>query len=77
VIVFECTFPLAILSPRLALVFFGAGIAFHVGIAAVMGLNNFVWPFIATYPAVYIASNDLSSAMGPWLRGPLHGLRSI
>lgn len=71
-ILFECGFPLALVSPRLAVAFFVMGAAFHVGIAAIMGLNNFVWPFLATYPAVFIASTDVSHAVSPWIRQALH-----
>lgn len=67
VILFECTFPLALLSPRLAFFYFAMGVAFHIGIAATMGLNNFVWPFLATYPAVYIAMTDLRPVLGRWV----------
>jgi hypothetical protein len=29
------------------------GFAFHLGCALLMGLNNFLWAFVATYPAIY------------------------
>lgn len=53
VIAFESLFPLALLGPEFAVVFLGVGVLFHLGNAAVMGLNNFLWAFTATYPAVY------------------------
>jgi len=31
----------------------GLGVMFHLGCAVAMGLNNFVWAFVATYPAIY------------------------
>jgi hypothetical protein len=60
----EAGAPLAVLLPAhgiaLALV---AGLAFHVANAACMGLNTFVWSFLATYPAVLLvwtAVHDLA-----------------
>jgi hypothetical protein len=34
---------------------------FHVGIAVTMGLNNFVWSFIAAYPAPWKVSMEFSA----------------
>lgn len=59
-ILFEVAGPLCItlgVGPTLA--FLAAGVAFHVGIAAVMGLNSFVWAFLATYPAVLFVAASL------------------
>ena len=75
VILFECSFPLALLSPKLAIAYFAFGAAMHLGIAAAMGLNNFLWAFIATYPAIYIAAQDLSHLLTSSLRSHLRGLR--
>ena len=53
VIVFEITFPLALFcGPTIASFYLVAGLVFHTAIAFSMGLNCFVWSFIATYPAV-------------------------
>lgn len=61
-LVFECTFPLALfLGPTVALVYIAAGTFFHIMTAAFMGLNNFVWAFVAAYPAVYYCSSFLAS----------------
>lgn len=74
-IIFECAFPVALVWPRAAIVLFAVGAMFHIGIAAVMGLNNFVCPFVATYPAVYVVSTQVSATVSPWMRHLFH-LRS-
>lgn len=49
----EVAAPLAILLPAGGIATaLAAGLAFHLGLAACMGLNTFVWAFAATYPAV-------------------------
>jgi hypothetical protein len=53
VIAGECLFPLVLVLPiRHSLVLLGAGVALHVSIAFVMGLNSFLWAFPSMYPAV-------------------------
>jgi hypothetical protein len=53
VMLFECTFPLALAFGEAGFAVFAVlGILFHVGIALIMGLNTFVWAFVATYPAI-------------------------
>jgi hypothetical protein len=60
-IVFECAFPLiALATPQSCIAILVVGLSFHVGVAATMGLNNFVWSFLATYPAILWASRDLA-----------------
>jgi hypothetical protein len=50
---FECTFPLALAFGKTGfLVFAVLGILFHISNAVIMGLNTFVWAFVATYPAI-------------------------
>jgi hypothetical protein len=57
VIVWECMFPLVLLLPaQLKLPAFAAGLLFHLSIAFTMGLNQFVWAFAATYPALWWVS---------------------
>jgi hypothetical protein len=54
VIVWECLFPLVLLAPAHArAVLLGAGILFHLSMAAVMGLHLFIWGFGAAYPALW------------------------
>jgi uncharacterized protein (DUF697 family) len=56
-ICFECLLPLLVLvSPTACLVFIGMAVVFHVSIAALMGLNVFVWSFVATHPSLYFLS---------------------
>jgi hypothetical protein len=60
VIGFELSFPLAIVAPRpVAVLVLVAGVAFHAGIAVVMGLNDFLWVFVATYPSVLACNRAL------------------
>jgi hypothetical protein len=49
----EAAFPLVLLCPPGWLPYFLAwGVVFHVSCAVIMGLNDFVWAFVATYPAI-------------------------
>jgi hypothetical protein len=50
VLAFECSFPLALLSPTLCWAYLLLGAAFHVANAAVLGLNRFLWAWLALYP---------------------------
>ena len=60
VIVFEVSFPLVLLTPlSIAIGILAIGVMFHLGSAAVMGLNSFVWPFPATYACVLAARASL------------------
>lgn len=61
VILFECTFPLALVDPSLCLVYLAAGAFFHLVNAYVLGLNRFFWAWVSTYPFVYFLSTLLSS----------------
>jgi hypothetical protein len=58
VIGFELAMPLALaVPPEITLVFLAGALFFHVSCAFVMGLNDFVWAFSATYPGIlYLAS---------------------
>jgi hypothetical protein len=57
VFAWESTFPLALVAPRPVLwVYLLLGVGFHLGCAAVMGLNAFLWVFVATYPSVVVAN---------------------
>jgi hypothetical protein len=52
-VLMEAAFPLALLAGYPGcLLFIGWGVAFHLMNAGVMGLNSFLWAFVATYPAV-------------------------
>jgi uncharacterized membrane protein YphA (DoxX/SURF4 family) len=58
VIVFECTFPLLVVTgTRTCFIALVAGVLFHFSVALVMGLNSFFWSFVATYPAILFFAN--------------------
>jgi hypothetical protein len=62
VIFSECLFPLSLAVPMpVALALLAGGVAFHVTSGVVMGLNTFIWSFLATYPAIL------------WCHARLHG----
>jgi hypothetical protein len=65
VILAELAFPFALLAPRsvllAALALFGV---FHLGTAVVMGLNTYVWAFLAAYPSAFVLGTALRSALG-------------
>jgi hypothetical protein len=57
---FECTFPLVFAFGGTGFAIFAAvGIVFHITNALVMGLNTFVWAFVATYPAILFCAVSL------------------
>ena len=56
VMVFECAFPAALFSPRLATALISAAFLFHLTNVFVFGLNRFLFAWMSTYPAVYWAS---------------------
>ncbi len=58
-VVFECVLPVLVFcGPTMCLVFIGTGVMFHIGVAIVMGLNDFVWPYFAAYPILFYCSMD-------------------
>lgn len=59
---FECAFPLVLFLPLpLVWAFLAGALLFHLGTAAIMGLNTFVWSFAATFPALVFCRAQL-----PW-----------
>jgi hypothetical protein len=58
-IVWESTFPLALVHPVLAGAYCAIGVLFHAANALLLGLNLFVWAFLATYPAVLSCASDV------------------
>jgi hypothetical protein len=52
VIVFQIGFPLAIVAVPACALFLAVGVLFHLAIALALRLTSFLWPFLATYPAV-------------------------
>jgi hypothetical protein len=58
VIAGESFFPAALVAPTpVAAALLALGVSFHLGAAAVMGLNTFLWAFPATYPAVWYCAH--------------------
>lgn len=52
-LIWECSFPAVLLLPGPGTyAFLGIGLVFHLSSAALMGLNTFVWSFLAIYPAI-------------------------
>jgi hypothetical protein len=55
VIALECLFPFVLLMPQSGMfALLGLGAAMHLSIAVVMGLNNFLSAWLATYPAIVV-----------------------
>src|SRR5581483_1539554 len=53
IVFWECAFPLVFILPLpFALLILAGGFLFHLTNAYVMGLNTFLWGFIAIYPAI-------------------------
>lgn len=62
VILCETLFPLCLFLPwPYALVFLAWGFTFHLLNAVVMGLNSFLWAFLATYPAILFVNHSLTT----------------
>jgi hypothetical protein len=56
VVAFECLFPLAWLDPRVCLAWLACGVLFHMANVLALGLNRFLWAWIAGYPATLAGS---------------------
>jgi hypothetical protein len=60
VIAFECAAPLLILAGTPgAVAIIAGGLAFHISVAAIMGLNTFLWSFAAAYPALLYLAHQI------------------
>lgn len=58
-VVFEIALGVSLLLPDQCIVpLLALGVGFHVACAFTMGLNDFLWAFSATYPAMYYASRQ-------------------
>lgn len=58
VVCFECCSPFFLFAgSRGVMLLIACGAIFHVCIALVMGLNTFVWAFVATYPALLLMAH--------------------
>lgn len=61
VIAMETAFPLVLVLPApYAWAFLAWGASFHLFCAVVMGLNSFLWAFLATYPALLYCNRVLA-----------------
>jgi hypothetical protein len=63
VLLFECSFPLALMSPSVCLGYLTVGAAFHTANAVLFGLNRFLFSWLALYPVVLALSSFV-----PWIR---------
>lgn len=61
VILFECGFPLALISPRVCVAYLAVAILFHLANVYFFGLNRFLFAWGAAYPALYHASGGFGS----------------
>lgn len=52
VLAFECAFPLAWSGPRACAILLGAGLCFHLAVWLILGLNRFVFVWVAAFPAL-------------------------
>jgi hypothetical protein len=52
VLALECAFPLVLVVPGAAWVLLPAAAAFHLANAIVLGLDRFLWAWLAAYPAL-------------------------
>ena len=59
ILLFELSFPLALLDIRLCWIYLGLGLVFHLMNVWVLGLNRFFWAWLAGYPAVVYLSLSL------------------
>lgn len=55
--IFECSFPLALLNTNLCMIYISIGFLFHLANFYFFGLNRFVWSWLAAYPALYYCSS--------------------
>lgn len=49
--------------PGICIYILGFGVFLHIGIGRVMGLNTFMWSYIATYPAILFTSHAIYSLL--------------
>jgi hypothetical protein len=65
VIAWEMSFPLVLVAPReVGWFYFSCGVLFHLSTAFAMGLNKFVWAFVALYPAAIYCTTAGGSGWG-------------
>lgn len=57
---FELTFPVIFALPKLTLPYLAVALLFHLGNAAVLGLNRFLFAWLSAFPALYFAANSIN-----------------
>lgn len=60
ILIFECSFPLALMDKRICLIYLCIGFLFHLENFFVLGLNRFVFAWLAAYPALYYLSDYIN-----------------
>lgn len=58
IIAFELLFPLALIGPAFANIFVLFAILFHVMNGMILGLNRFIFAWLAAYPAIYFLATN-------------------
>jgi hypothetical protein len=61
VLIFELTFPLALINIQLCKFYLLAGLIFHLSNFFIFGLNRFFWIWTASYPALWYCCYSLST----------------
>jgi hypothetical protein len=65
VICWESVFLLCVTAPPVVVILLLAmGVGFHLGCAIVMGLNRFLWAFVASYPSLMCTNFAIRAALG-------------
>lgn len=52
-LIFELSFPICLISQKVCSVFIAIAFSFHLANAYFLGLNRFVWAWLASYPALF------------------------
>jgi hypothetical protein len=66
VVFWESLFVVALTAPPpAAIAVLVAGAGFHLGCGFIMGLNRFVWAFVASYPALLCTNTAIRAAITP------------
>lgn len=61
IIVFELSFPLALLNTKACTAYIAMAVLFHIGNFYIFGLNRFIFAWLACYPALYFCSKIFSA----------------
>lgn len=54
--IFECLFPLSLVSPLTCACLLMSAVFFHLGVFYLLGLNRFLFAWMSAYPALYFCS---------------------